>query len=75
MPYGLILNLIILIAFILAFIKAQKLTTQMILAGIMTLIIFLPQLINIEPASLMWWVHYAGKVVFGLFCLIFVKLR
>jgi len=73
MPYGAILNIGILVAFILAFIKAELIQTKIIFATIMAVIVLLPQVVSMPPTTWIWWVHYIAKVLFGLACVIYVK--
>lgn len=73
MPYGIILNVAILVAFVLAFIKAEELRAKVVLAAIMAVLILFPQVVTMSPTSWIWWVHYIGKVLFGLGCVIYVK--
>jgi len=72
MPYGIILNIIVVAAFVLAFIKAEM-KGRIILATIMGILILLPQVISMTYTSWIWWVHFLAKVVFGLCCLIYFK--
>jgi hypothetical protein len=72
MPYGIILNIIIIAAFVLAFIKAEM-KGRIILAAIMGILILVPQVVPMMPASWLWWVHFLAKVIFGLCCLIYFK--
>jgi hypothetical protein len=71
-PYGVILNIGILVAFILAFIKAELIQTKIIFATIMAVIVLLPQVVSMSPTTWIWWVHYIAKVLFGLACVIYV---
>jgi len=73
MPYGLILNVAVVVVFIIAFIKAEDMKPRIILAAVMALIILLPRIVHMAPTSWMWWVHYIGKVVFGLCCIVYIK--
>jgi hypothetical protein len=73
MPYGAVLNVAVIVAFILAFIKAETNKPRIILASIMAVIILLPQVILMPVASWLWYVHYIGKVVFGLACVVYIK--
>ncbi len=72
MPYGIILNIIVVAAFVLAFIKAEM-KGRIILATIMGILILLPQVVPMTYTSWTWWVHFLAKVVFGLCCLIYFK--
>lgn len=73
MPYGVILNVAVLVAFILAFIKAEELRARVVLAAIMAVLILLPQVVAMTSTSWIWWVHYIGKVLFGIACVLYVK--
>ncbi len=73
MPYGTILNVAIIVAFILAFIKAETIKPKIILASIMAVIIVLPKLVSMPATGWLWYVHYIGKVIFGLACVIYIK--
>ena len=73
MPYGAILNVAILVAFILAFIKAELIQTKISFATIMAILILLPQVVSMPPATWIWWAHYIAKVLFCLGCVIYVK--
>jgi len=73
MPYGAVLNVAVLVAFILAFIKAEELKSKIVLASIMAVLIILPQVVTMTSTSWIWWVHYIAKVLFGLACIIYVK--
>jgi hypothetical protein len=73
MPFGALLNVAIIVVFILAFIKAETIKPRIILASIMALVIFLPQIVAMPPASLLWYLHHIGKVLFGLACVIYIK--
>jgi len=72
MPYGAILNIGILVAFILAFIKTELIQTKIIFATIMAVLVLLPQVVNMSPTTWIWWAHYIAKVLFGLVCVIYV---
>ncbi len=73
MPYGAVLNVAILVAFILAFIKAEELKAKVVLASIMAALIILPKVVTMTATSWIWWVHYVAKVIFGLGCVIYIK--
>jgi hypothetical protein len=72
MPYGIILNIVIVAAFVLAFIKAE-IKGRIVLVAIMGILILFPRFVPMIPASWLWWVHFLAKVVFGLGCLIYFK--
>jgi hypothetical protein len=46
---------------------------RIILAAIMGILILVPQVVPMMPATWVWWVHFLAKVVFGLCCLIYFK--
>ena len=73
MPYNAVFNVAVIVVFILAFIKAETIRPRIILASIMALIIFLPRVVAMPPASLLWYLHHIGKVLFGLACVIYIK--
>jgi len=73
MPYGIVLNIAVVVVFIMAFFRAETIKPKIILASIMALIIILPQVVAIPPASLLWYLHYIGKVAFALACVIYIK--
>jgi len=73
MPYGIVLNIAVVVVFIMAFFRAETIKPKIILASIMALIIILPQVVAMPPASLLWYLHYIGKVVFALACVIYIK--
>lgn len=73
MPYGVILNVAVLAAFVLAFIKAEETRAKVILASIMAVLIILPQVVTMTSTSWIWWVHYITKVLFGIGCVLYVK--
>ncbi|UCE40905.1 MAG: hypothetical protein JSV17_15895 [Candidatus Aminicenantes bacterium] len=73
MPFGTILNIVIVFVFIIAFFHAETIKPRIILASIMAIIIFLPQFVAMPPASLLWYLHYIGKILFGLACVIYIK--
>jgi len=74
MPYKVILNLIIVVAFVFAFIKAEN-KGKLILATIMALIIIFPKVVNMTLFNWVWWMYYISKLVFGLCCLIYIKFN
>lgn len=73
MPYGVVLNVAILVAFVLAFIKAEEVRAKVVLAAIMAVLILLPQVVIMTSTSWIWWVHYIAKVLFGIGCVLYVK--
>lgn len=73
MPYGAILNVAVIVACVLAFIKAEEIRVKIILAVIVALIFIIPQVVHMPPMSWSWWLHYIAKVVFGLCCVVYIK--
>jgi hypothetical protein len=71
MPYLLIVNIITLIVFILAFLTAGG-KGKIILATIMALLFILPYLFPIREVE---WASFAGKVIFSLGCYLYVKMH
>jgi len=68
---ALVINLIVLFLFIYAFLVAEA-KPRIILTVIIALLFILPLLFKI-PA--VYWICYAGKVVFGIFCYVFTKTK
>jgi hypothetical protein len=68
-PYPLIINFLVLVFFILAFLSAE-LKVKSILLGIAILLFGLPYVLSLGALS---WIFYAGKVFFGLGCYIFIR--
>jgi hypothetical protein len=73
MPFGALLNIAVGFVFIIAFFHAETVKPRIILASIMVLIIFLPQVVAMPATSLLWYLHHIGKVLFGLACVIYIK--
>ena len=72
MPYGAILNVIVIGVFIFAFIKAES-KGKIILATIIAILIILPQIVKMTPLGWVWWIHYIAKIIFGLCCLVYIN--
>ena len=70
-PYLLIVNIITLIVFIFAFITAEA-KGKIILATIMALLLILPYLLPIREVEL---ASFAGKVIFGIGCYLYIKMH
>jgi hypothetical protein len=71
MPYLLIVNIITLIVFIVAFITAEA-KGRIILATIMALLFILPY---IFPTREVEWASFAGKVIFSFGCYLYIKMH
>jgi len=70
-PFLPVVNLIVITAFIFAFVAAET-KHRIILVTIMVLLFILPSLFQ-SPA--LGWVFYAGRVIFGIACYIYIKWR
>lgn len=70
-PFLPVVNLIVITAFIFAFVVAET-KHRVILATIMVLLFILPSLF--QSPSLVW-IYYAGRVIFGIGCYIYIKWR
>jgi len=74
MLYGLIMklimNIVVLFLFISAFRKAEA-NGKLILAAIAALLFLLPY---ITQNSVIGWICYGGKVIFGIGCYLYIKL-
>ena len=68
-PYPLIINFLVLVFFLLAFLSAE-LKTKGILLGIAVILFGLPALISFGN---MVWIVYAARVIFGLGCYLFIR--
>lgn len=68
-PYPLIINFLVLVFFVLAFLSAE-LKAKLILLGIAVLLFGLPYLFS--PGEL-FWVFYAARVIFGLGCYVYIR--
>jgi len=73
MSYGIVLNIAVLVVFIMAFFRAETIKPRIVLASLMALIVLLPQVVAMPPTSLLWYLHYIGKVIFALACVIYIK--
>ena len=70
-PFLPVMNLIVIVAFVFAFVAAET-KHRIILATIMALLFILPPFLH-SPVS--GWIFYAGKVIFGIGCYIYIKWR
>ncbi len=68
-PYPLIINFLVLVFMALAFLSAER-KARMILLAIAVLLFGLPYVL---PLGNLAWIFYAGKVIFGLGCYIFIR--
>lgn len=66
---SLVINLIIIVIFVYAFLNAEA-KGRFIMSIILALLFILPVL---SSASAVFWVCYAGKVIFGLSCYLYIK--
>ncbi|UCC40168.1 MAG: hypothetical protein JSV96_01550 [Candidatus Aminicenantes bacterium] len=70
-PFLPIVNLVVIAAFIFAFVAAET-KHRIILVIIMALLFILPSFFQ---SSTLGWIFYAGRVIFGLGCYIYIKGR
>jgi hypothetical protein len=68
-PYPLIINFLVLVFFLLAFLSAE-LKGKLILLGIAALLFVLPAIVSFGNVA---WIVYAAKVIFGLACYLFIR--
>ncbi len=68
-PYPIIINFLVLVFFLLAFLSAE-LKGKLILLGIVVLLFGLPSIISFGSVA---WIVYAAKVIFGLGCYLFIR--
>jgi hypothetical protein len=68
-PYPIIINFLVLVFFLLAFLSAE-LKGKLILLGIVALLFGLPAIVSFGNMS---WIMYAAKVIFGLGCYLFIR--
>ncbi len=66
-----IINIIVIAVFIFAFLSAET-KGRVIMTAILALLFTLPAIFT---ASVIYWLCYAGKVIFGLSCYISLKSR
>jgi len=72
---SLIFNLIVASAFVLAFKKMESLRGKLILLSAVVLVFVLPEIIQSAPWDREGVTLYIFKVGFGLFCLVYVRLK
>ena len=68
-PYPIIINFLVLIFFLLAFLSAEF-KGKMIILGIAVVLFGLPTIVSLGSIA---WAVYAGKVIFGLGCYLFIR--
>ena len=68
-PYPLIINFLVLVFFLLAFLSAEF-KGKLILLGIAIVLFGLPYIISFGSVA---WIVYAAKVIFGLGCYLFIR--
>ena len=66
-----IINIIVIAVFIFAFLSAET-KGKVIMTVILAMLFALPAL---YPISVIYWLCYAGKVIFGLSCYLSLKSR
>lgn len=73
--FNVVLNLIIAVAFVLVFKKMKKLWAKFILLSVAVLVFVLPEVFPVVPFERTWMVFYVMKIGFGIFCLLYVRLK
>lgn len=68
-PYPIIINFLVLVFFLLAFLSAEF-KGKLILLGIAVLLFGLPTIVSFDSVS---WIVYGAKVIFGLGCYLFIR--
>jgi hypothetical protein len=68
-PYPLIINFLVLVFFLLAFLSAN-LKEKLILLGIAVILFGLPAIVSFGNLA---WIMFAAKVIFGLGCYLFIR--
>ncbi|UCE40299.1 MAG: hypothetical protein JSV17_12650 [Candidatus Aminicenantes bacterium] len=68
-PYPLIINFLVLVFFLLAFLSAE-LKGKMTLLGIAILLFGLPAIVSFGNVA---WIVYAARIIFGLVCYLFIR--
>ena len=68
-PYPIIINFLVLVFFLLAFLSAE-LKGKLILLGILALLFGIPAIISFGSVT---WIVYAARVIFGLGCYLFIR--
>jgi hypothetical protein len=73
--FNVVLNLIIALAFFLAFNKIRNLRWKFVLLSVAVLVFVLPAIIPTAPSDWAWTAFYLLKIGFGIFCLLYVRLK
>jgi hypothetical protein len=68
-PYPVIINFLVLVFFLLAFLSAEY-KGKLILLGIAAVLFGLPYIISFGSVA---WLVYAARVIFGLGCYLFIR--
>jgi hypothetical protein len=68
-PYPIIINFLVLVFFILAFLSAE-LKGKLILFGIAVVLFGLPSILSFGSVA---WIVYTARVIFGLACYLFIR--
>jgi hypothetical protein len=68
-PYPVIINFLVLVFFLLAFLSAEY-KGKLILLGIAAVLFGLPYIISFGSVA---WIVYAARVIFGLGCYLFIR--
>jgi len=81
LPYGAVFNGVVLLAFVLAFIKAEGKGKLVLVAAMavlfllaaMAVLFLLPIAVPVRTAGWLWWTIHLAKALFGLGCLVYVR--
>ena len=73
--FNVALNLIIAVAFFLAFKKIASIKGKFVLLTAAVLVFVLPEIFPAVPFDGTWMTFYVLKVGFGLFCLFYVRFK
>jgi len=68
-PYPIIINFLVLVFFVLAFLSAEF-KEKLILLGIAALLFGIPAVISFGSTA---WIVYAARIIFGLGCYLFIR--
>ena len=68
-PYPIIINFLVLVFFLLAFLSAEQ-KGKLILLGIAVVLFGLPSILSFGGVA---WIVYAARVIFGLACYLFIR--
>lgn len=69
-PYPIIINFLVLVFFLLAFLSA-KLKGKLILLGTAAALFGLPAIVSLGGS--VGWIFYAAKLIFGIGCYLFIR--